>query len=99
MSGQNWSYQDLRSKRSRQGDQSCTCRADSRCQSRQSVLAPRTCTLPRWPVFLLIAIIAVIGEFAAFAIASALRLGTTATTIALAGVALSAMWPLLRSAI
>lgn len=46
----------------------------------------------------LVTVLAVLGEIAALGFSSILNLGVTATAIALAGVVLSAMWPLARCA-
>jgi hypothetical protein len=94
MFDRNRRYEDLHSMRSDQRNNSFPRHAVSR-DALLGVLAQRDFALPHWPVFLLIA---VIDEIAAYAVASVLHLGTTATGIAIAGVVLSAMWPLVRSA-
>lgn len=98
MSVQNWSYPELPDLTSSKGEKLPAGPAASRKQPPEPVPVQRASAWARRRAFLLIALIAVIGEIAAFEAASALRLGTTATAIGLAGVVLSAVWPLTRSA-
>jgi hypothetical protein len=62
---------------------------------RKFTRAPRRVLLSRAA---LIALLAVLGEIAALGLSSVLNLGVTATGFAIAGVVLSAMWPLTRRA-
>lgn len=98
MSVQNQSYRELCNLVSSQVYELSAGPEARRTQPLASVHVQRASAWPRCRAFLLIAFIAVIGEIAAFAAASALHLGTTATAIGLVGVVLSAVWPLTRSA-
>lgn len=99
MSLRNVSYEQIHSEIWPEPDESPTSSTIS-CRRKSCLAAPaqRTYALPPCRLFLPVAVIAVIGEVAALAVASALHLGPTATAFALAGVVLASMWPLLRSA-
>jgi hypothetical protein len=98
MSLRNLSYEQIHNQIWPGLDRSPSSRAASHARPCPAARAQRADTLP-WPIFLLLGIIAVIGEIAAIALASVLHLGPAATALAFAGVVLASMWPLVRSAI
>jgi hypothetical protein len=98
MSDRGRGHQEFANWTSPRSDESGPGRAVSPDELSPAAPPPCVSTLPRWRVFSLIAMVAVLGEIAAVTAASMLHLGMTATALALAGVVLSAVWPLTRSA-
>lgn len=94
------SYRDLLARTTSEVYQLPSRHSESHDQAPQDKKAQRTLARARRRVFLsraaLVTVVAVTGEIAALAVASALNMGVTATGFTLAGVVLSAVWPLTR---